>query len=46
LAYNLKDLNKITIRNLINLFKDLRGILKSIKDNIINEGGINKKSLK
>ena len=46
LIYKLKDLNEITIKNLINLLKDSQGILKSVKDIIIKEGETNTKCLK
>ena len=46
LAYKLKDLNKIIIGNLVDLLKNSQGILESAKDNIIEEGGIDKERLK
>jgi hypothetical protein len=45
LAYKLKDLDKIATRNLVDLLKDLQGILKSAKDDIIEEGRIDTKRL-
>jgi hypothetical protein len=46
LAYKLEGLDKIAIGNLIDILKDSQGILESAKDDIIEEGRIDRERFK
>ncbi|KAH8790886.1 hypothetical protein F5882DRAFT_377229 [Hyaloscypha sp. PMI_1271] len=45
LAYKLEDLDEIAVGNLVDLLKDSQGILKSAKDDMIEEGGTDRECL-
>jgi len=45
LAYKPEDLDQITVRNLVDFLKDSQGILESTKDDMIEEGRIDKERL-